>query len=135
VLGTDTLLKPNDSVNLKMLAFLSLVNFWERFTMTEHNLLITSLQTSAKQCEDAVGPFKLYLFGSALKGQTPKDIDLLIIFDVSKISFEVAISLKNLLFEKLMVELNIPVDICLLSSDEVIGNPFIQDEGARLIFG
>jgi len=78
---------------------------------------------------------KLYIFGSALSASTPKDIDLLIEYDSILMSLDeiikVRIQIKKLVGDHLQKN----IDICLLSTIELTSNSFVEDEGAKVIYG
>ncbi len=78
---------------------------------------------------------KLYLFGSALTTREPQDIDLLLVYDVSKFARQDIIGIRKALGDELLALLDRPVDICLMSEDEAQTNTFIKDEGAILVIG
>ena len=82
----------------------------------------------------SVAPFEVYCFGSALKTRTPRDIDILIVYDSIRVRVAAVLELRQLLAESFRRTFNVELDICLMSSVEARENSFIRDEGAvRLV--
>ena len=93
---------------------------------------ITFLQQNVSEFAK-VNELKIYLFGSALHSVKPNDLDIVIVYQKKKLSFESIIQLKYKLIEIIENKINLPIDVCLLSDEEVLSNPFLEDENAKLI--
>lgn len=68
---------------------------------------------------------KIYLFGSVLTSATPRDLDLVIIYDASQIDVAKAIVIRQKLREHIRKMVGIPTDIVLLSTGEVEQTRFL----------
>lgn len=79
--------------------------------------------------------FELFLFGSALTQSNPRDIDLLMVYNIDSIRIEKVINIRKRLTKILQEKMQRPVDICALSNREAKTNPFIKDERAIKILG
>lgn len=73
---------------------------------------------------------KIYLFGSFLKCNNPNDIDLLIVYDKASIKTETILFLRKIIIQKLVNYLNIDIDICLLTIEEMEQSKFVEMEKA-----
>jgi len=71
-----------------------------------------------------------YLFGSLLYSNSPNDIDLIIVYNKDEISIQEILSLRKHLYSSFFNELNITLDITLLSKQEEKSLNFIQTEKA-----
>ena len=71
-----------------------------------------------------------YVFGSFIKSCSPKDIDILVVYDQQDCPPPLAHQF-HAKFAKLVEKtLNLDVDLTLLTMEEERGNGFIQDTGA-----
>lgn len=75
----------------------------------------------------------IYLFGSGRTSTSPRDVDLLVVWDESRVSPLEASEFRPVLAEGLAIN-GAPVDIVLLSTSEVISSRFVELEGAELIY-
>ena len=97
--------------------------------------MITSIQMIVKKKNILGKGSKLYIFGSALSASAPKDIDLLIEYDSILMSLDEIIKVRKQLKKMVGNHLQKNIDICLLSTHELTSNSFIEDEGAKIIYG
>jgi hypothetical protein len=73
---------------------------------------------------------RLYLFGSAMRRPNPMDLDLLLVYDESRIRPRAAICLRDELVRFVEEEFRLPVDVVVLSGWESLQTRFIEAEGA-----
>lgn len=78
---------------------------------------------------------KFYLIGSATYSSSPRDIDLVIVYNPQNIGIKDLIVYRDQLKVEGLDVFGIPFDICLLSSQEVVSNSFLADEKAILLHG
>jgi hypothetical protein len=76
---------------------------------------------------------ELYLFGSSLKCNSPRDIDLLLIYDKKVISTDEILYIRNNIREYFNIKVNKPIDIIILSKKEELESNFIQEESCVYI--
>lgn len=81
------------------------------------------------------GGLKLYLFGSGVFSRSPRDIDLAIVYNPTSVDVNDVLAYRQRLKLDGLIELGLPLDICLLTEQEAGTNPFLEDEGAILISG
>ena len=74
---------------------------------------------------------EVWVFGSACSSDTPRDIDLLVIYDEPDISVEAAIDIKTRLREALGAITVIPADIRLLNRREAAQTSFLTRVAAE----
>ena len=99
------------------------------------NSLITLLQNKIYDYyEKHKYGIKIFLFGSTLSKSTPGDIDLLIVYDASKITPEIVVGIKKRLQKMVFESTNLFVDICMLSLSETRQSKFIQEERCEPLF-
>lgn len=103
--------------------------------MMVNNSWITFVQKIVKRVNFLDNNIELFLFGSALTQYNPRDIDLLMVYDIDSISIEKVINIRKKLTKILQEKMLRPVDICALSNHEVKTNSFIKDEKAVKILG
>jgi predicted nucleotidyltransferase len=77
--------------------------------------------------------FALYAFGSAARGRTPRDLDLLVVYDKSRLSVTDARSARRQFRDDLRRSLGIHVDVLLMSESEASDNGFVEMEDAILL--
>ena len=76
---------------------------------------------------------KVYIFGSMLFSCTPRDVDLVVVFDPVTTSIPVMIEFRRHLRQSAIEEFKTVLDICLLTNTEARKNSFLEDEGAVLV--
>lgn len=76
---------------------------------------------------------KVYLFGSARKSSSPRDIDLLLIYDKELITVDRILWIKNYIRNYIDSKFNKPVDIIVLSQKEEKESNFIKEENCVYI--
>jgi len=76
---------------------------------------------------------EVYLFGSLLKTEECNDIDLAIIYDKDLIGIEDTISIRTNINNVISKELELPVEILLLSKEENIQTEFISNLKTELL--
>lgn len=69
---------------------------------------------------------RIWMFGSACVSETPKDIDVLIVYDATVVPIGLAIELRGRLANLIAAEAKLPADIVLLSCQEVAETQFIE---------
>lgn len=72
----------------------------------------------------------LFLFGSALNKDFPRDLDILMVYSSTNVSIQTVIDLKNQLLQYFKKKCHIPIDLLLLSLEEVEEIDFIEKESA-----
>jgi len=72
--------------------------------------------------------YQLFLFGSALTTDSPRDLDILIVYDGTP---EDAVWFRHRLTSKLAAFTHCPIHAILLSKNEEIESDFIQKEKCR----
>lgn len=77
---------------------------------------------------------EVFLFGSSLIRRSPKDIDLLVVYDQDIIKMSELRRISNSIVERLMDRFRRPIDLVRLSSREAEQNPFISDEGCLRVW-
>jgi predicted nucleotidyltransferase len=98
--------------------------------MLDRTSLATSLKTLAlDHFGSRADGVDFYLFGSALNSPAPSDIDLLVVYERSRIEPTEAVAFRKQMKERIDERL----DVCLLSDLECQSNPFIADEGCALL--
>ena len=97
--------------------------------------MTTFLQTSVIQSSNLDGGLKLYHFGSADFSRSPRDIDLAIVYNPTSVDVNDVLAYRQRLKLDGLIELGLPLDICLLTEQEAGTNPFLEDECAVLING
>ncbi len=103
--------------------------------MMVKNSYITYIQMIVKRINlFSNDDIELFLFGSALMQSNPRDIDLLMIYNIDSIKIERVINIRKNLKKLLQEKMRISLDICALSNYEAKTNPFIKDEGATKIY-
>ncbi len=68
----------------------------------------------------------VYLFGSLLSADTPQDIDVLLVYDPSRITVTQAIPIRQRLREAILKFTEIPADVVLLSVPELEQTQFLK---------
>lgn len=76
----------------------------------------------------------IFLFGSALYSNEPNDIDLLVIYNEKMVKIPQALNFRKNLRESIFDSFLISAHICLLSSDEIEHQCFIEQESAIEIY-
>ncbi|PGS96099.1 hypothetical protein COC98_19075 [Bacillus anthracis] len=89
--------------------------------MNENKALITCIKEY---------DIKFYLFGSILKKDKPRDIDLLMVYNQDLVKLKSVLKLKNEIVNYLNEGSFIEVDLLLLSIEEELEVSFIKDEKA-----
>jgi predicted nucleotidyltransferase len=69
---------------------------------------------------------ELYLFGSVLTSERPKDVDLVIVYDPSLVDVDKAIAIRQSLRSGIHEVAGVPADILLLSTSEVEQTNFLN---------
>ncbi len=82
-----------------------------------------------------IAPYKFYVFGSFLREINPLDVDILIVYDQTRVTITTVLQLRRQLCTAFNLKFRIALDVCLLSLKETAGNRFITDENAELILG
>lgn len=82
------------------------------------------------QLEYEANSVEVYIFGSATKHCTPKDIDLILVYDKSLICIDELLQMRSKLYFELRELLDMEIDICLLSQAENIQSKFTELEEA-----
>jgi len=103
--------------------------------MTVSNFWIMFIQMIVKNSGLINKNFQLFIFGSVLTKSDPGDIDLLLIYNSQSLKISDAINIRKKLRKILQKEIQKSIDICILSEDEAVTNPFIKEENAIKIFG
>jgi hypothetical protein len=67
-----------------------------------------------------------HIFGSTLTSEKPQDIDLLLIYDLAKLTVNQAIDVRNRACDALLQVTDIPADIVLLSTKEAEETQFLK---------
>jgi hypothetical protein len=75
---------------------------------------------------------ELFVFGSAVLWHTPRDLDLLIVYNERSASATDALTARDKLAYELR-NLQLPLHICLLSADEAAQTCFVDEEKCRLV--
>ena len=75
---------------------------------------------------------RLFLFGSSLYSESPNDLDLLVVYEVSMPVIE-ALEFRSKLIGKLRRHISLPIHVVLLSADEEREIGFISKENFRLL--
>jgi len=88
------------------------------------------LQKSVVDIETGID---VYLFGSATISSSPRDIDIIIIYDISSISISSAIELRCKLRTAVKHATGRPPDILLLNVDEATESRFLLDVRALML--
>jgi predicted nucleotidyltransferase len=97
--------------------------------------LLNELKQSIQAAGDALsGVQKVFLFGSALRGPDPRDVDLLVVYDPSELAPADAVELRVLLAQVCAAATIHPLDVVLLTGDEARDTDFAARESAELIF-
>ncbi len=102
--------------------------------MMVNNSWITYIQMIVKKINLVGNDIQLFLFGSALTQPDPRDIDLLMVYNIDSINIKKVIDIRKKLTKILQEKMQIPVDICALSNCETKTNSFIKDEKAIKIY-
>lgn len=84
-----------------------------------HNLLPSASVGGESETE-------IWLFGSARASETPRDIDVLIVYDATVVPIAQAIELRERLAKLIAAQAKVPADIVLLSRHEVAETQFIK---------
>jgi hypothetical protein len=102
--------------------------------MTDKSLWITRLRAmkNAKRVVDAVGG-KLFVFGSALTHERPRDLDLLLVYDANRITAGEACAARSTL-RAVLETFSAPMEICLLSAREAESSKFVEEECCRPVW-
>ena len=102
--------------------------------MKEINSLTTQLQIGLRKIRNEhQDGGDCYLFGSALTQNDPRDIDLLLVYDYSKVDLMKVSILKKKLCQVLGEDLGKKIDLCALSKSEAIQSNFIVEENCRFL--
>ena len=97
--------------------------------------LTTFLQKSVSKAVTEIGGVRIYAFGSALVSPTPRDIDLLIVFDPAKVHIDTVLGLRRHICRSGSIAFSVSFDICLLTEGEARNNRFLEEEHATLLCG
>lgn len=103
--------------------------------MMANNFWIMSIQMIVKNSDLINKNLQLFVFGSVLTKSDPRDIDLLLVYNSQSLKISDVINIRKKLRKILQKETQKSIDICILSEDEVVTNPFIKEENAIKIFG
>jgi len=103
--------------------------------MMANNFWIMSIQMIVKNSGLIKKNLQLFVFGSVLTKSDPRDIDLLLVYNSQSLKISDVINIRKKLRKILQKETQKPIDICILSEDEALTNPFIKEENAIKIFG
>jgi hypothetical protein len=87
---------------------------------------------NAKRVVDAAGG-RLFVFGSVLTEEKPRHVDLLLVYDSSRITAGEACVARSALRTALR-KFSVPMDICLLSAREVESSKFIEEESCKPVW-
>ena len=90
----------------------------------KNSLIISSLISLKKNRKIDLTHFDLFLFGSCLYNNVPNDVDILLLYDKFKISYEEVILTKSQIIKLLSEQLKISIDITLLSKQSRNKNSF-----------
>lgn len=82
-----------------------------------------------------IGGVRIYAFGSALVSGAPRDVDLLIVFDPTKVQIDTVLGFRRDVCRSGSVVFALPFDVCLLTEGEARNNRFLEDEHATLLCG
>ena len=82
---------------------------------------------------DEITGAKVYVFGSMLFSCTPRDVDLVVVFDPASTSIPAMVEFRRHLRRSAIREFKTVLDICLLTKAEARSNGFLEDEGAILV--
>lgn len=69
---------------------------------------------------------EVWLFGSACDSDTPRDIDMLVVYDTDALSVSGAIACRARLADKVAEDVGVPADIVLLNRNEVAQTKFLE---------
>jgi predicted nucleotidyltransferase len=98
--------------------------------MLDRTSLITFLRKAAvDRLSCRADAIQFYLFGSAVYLDAARDVDLLVVYALNRVSPQEAAAFRQALYRNERWRL----DICLLSDLEALNNPFIADEGCVLL--
>lgn len=75
---------------------------------------------------------RLFLFGSSLFSESPRDLDLLIVYEAS-VSVTQALKFRSKVIAKLRKYISLPIHVVLLSHDEERETGFVSRENCRLL--
>jgi hypothetical protein len=103
--------------------------------MMEISTLITFLQTSVNGNVGLAGGLKIYVFGSAIRSCSPRDVDLVVVYNPSSVEVDDVLAYRRCLQRDCYAEFGLPLDVCLLTEQEAQNNPFLAEEGAVLVYG
>ncbi len=95
----------------------------------------TKLQTneSVRRATNFSG-VSLFLFGSALRQSEPQDIDLLIVYDKTRVDIALARSMRIGLSHAVAADFGLAADVCLLTKEEASESDFIQAERCEMLW-
>lgn len=101
----------------------------------ENPILITYLQQRMNDNKELINCIREYginfhLFGSILKKENPRDLDILMIYDQDLINLKSVLKLKNEIVNYLKENSFSEVDLLLLSIEEELEVNFIKSEKA-----
>lgn len=69
---------------------------------------------------------EVWLFGSACDSDTPRDIDILVVYDTDALSVSEAIAFRTRLADQVAADGGVPADIVLLNRNEVALTKFLE---------
>lgn len=97
--------------------------------------LITSLQKIVNPIYlKYINEYNFYIFGSILYKKEPNDIDLLIVYDQTKVDITEVIRLKHKLIRAINKTIKKKIDVCTLSYSEASQSNFIMEENCVALF-
>lgn len=76
----------------------------------------------------------VYFFGSARTDTRPRDVDLVVVWDASRITPLEALALRPMLIAALDDKLPAPLDVTLLSQQEAASSRFPESENAEIVY-
>lgn len=99
------------------------------------NFSIIRFQEELKRIIKHNTGISIYIFGSASRqAPNPQDIDLLIIYDSAKNSFNQLQTLKQIISNYISDKYGLSVDFCTLNLEESMNSNFVCDEKAIHLF-
>jgi hypothetical protein len=101
----------------------------------EMGTLITFLQTSVNGNVGLARGLEIYVFGSAIGSCAPQDVDLVVVYKPLIVKVDDILAYRRRLQRGWHAEFGLPLDVCLLTEQEAQNNPFLEEEGAVLVYG
>ncbi len=104
------------------------------YTRQEKNSWITKLAELLENSKSIyLNGIAIYVFGSYIKTQNGRDIDLLIIYDKQVVTLSGALHIRKKIARQIRKKTGKQTHICLLSKDEPEWSVFVKEENAKII--